>query len=228
VIIALLKTKTAANVLAACKNLLSVITARNKSQFKSWQFDRGSEFLNNKFETWIVDELGAKQMFSNIEHLWENGRAERSFATMFQKARAMIKHADLPIKTWGKAIQHAVYLKNRSPSTRLNLLSPLQFRTGEPQDFSNLRVFGCPAQIFVRSTQRGNNKLSDRSGKGTFISMSKHGNEYMFRIQRTNTVVEIDSKDVKFNETFSDCMDRKEKIIKGGRVLDPDLLEIDH
>jgi hypothetical protein len=228
VIIALLKTKTAANVLVACKKILNVITARNKSQLKSWQFDRGSEFLNNKFETWIVDELGAKQMFSNIEHPWENGRAERSFATMFQKARAMIKHADLPIKTWGKAIQHAVYLKNRSPSTRLNLLSPLQFRTGEPQDFTNLRVFGCPAQIFVRSTQRGNNKLSDRSEKGTFIGMSKHGNGYLFRIQRNNTVVEIDSKDVKFNETFSDCMDRRGKLIKGGRVLDPDLLEIEH
>ena len=147
---------------------------------------------------------------------------------MFQKARAMIKHADLPIKTWGKAIQHAVYLKNRSPSTRLNLLSPLQFRTGEPQDFTNLRVFGCPAQIFVRSTQRGNNKLSDRSEKGTFIGMSKHGNGYLFRIQRNNTVVEIDSKDVKFNETFSDCMDRRGKLIKGGRVLDQDLLEIEH
>ena len=58
--------------------------------------------------------------------------------------------------------------------------------------------------------------------------MSKHGNGYLFRIQRNNTVVEIDSKDVKFNETFSDCMDRRGKLIKGGRVLDPDLLEIEH
>jgi transposase InsO family protein len=227
VIVALLKNKTAQNVLIACKKILSVISARNKSQLKSWQFDRGSEFMNKQFEKWIVEELGAKQMFSNIEHPWENGRAERSFATMFQKARAMIKHADLPIKTWGKAIQHAVYLKNRSPSTRLDLLSPLQFRTGEPQDFTNLRVFGCPAQIFVRPSERGNNKLSDRSEKGTFLGMSKHGNGYIFRIQRINKVVEIDSKDVKFNETFSDCMDRKGKLIKGGRVLDPDLLEIE-
>jgi hypothetical protein len=111
VVIALLKNKTAANVLIACKKILNIITARNKSQLKSWQFDRGSVFMNHGSST-----EGAKQMFSNIEHPWENGRAERSFATMFQKERAMIKHADLPIKTWGKAIQHAVYLKNRSRS----------------------------------------------------------------------------------------------------------------
>ena len=39
-----------------------------------------------------------------------------------------------------------------------------------------------------------------------------------------NHVVEIDSKDVKFNETFSDCMDKKGRRIKGGRVLEPDLI----
>ncbi len=36
----------------------------------------------------------------------------------------------------------------------------------------------------------------------------------------------MDSADAKFNETFSDCMDRKGKIIKGGRVLDPDLYNV--
>jgi hypothetical protein len=36
----------------------------------------------------------------------------------------------------------------------------------------------------------------------------------------------VDSKDVKFNETFSDCRDKKGKIIEGGRVLDPDLLNL--
>jgi transposase InsO family protein len=192
VIITLLKTKTAEEVLAACKNTHRIITARSKSQLKTWQFDRGSEFLNELFEDWIVKELGASQLFSNIEHPWENGRAERSFATLFQKARAMLMYADIPNSFWGKAIVHAAFLKNRSPSTRLNFLSPLQFRTKEPQDFTRLRVFGCPAQIFVRSKQRDSNKLSKRSEKGILIGMSKLGNGYLFRIQRTNSIVEVD------------------------------------
>jgi hypothetical protein len=55
--------------------------------------------------------------------------------------------------------------------------------------------------------------------------MSTHGNGYIFRIQRSNKIIEVDSKDVKFNETFSDCIDRHGKMIKGGGVLNPDLME---
>jgi transposase InsO family protein len=224
IVIALLKTKKAEIVLNACKRIHKIIVARTKKQLKTWQFDRGSEFMNKLFDEWITCELGATQMFSNIEHPWENGRAERSFGTIFQKARAMIKYADLPNGIWGRALIHSAYLKNRSPSTRLNYLSPLQFRTKEPQDFTKLRVFGCPAQIFIRATKRGNNKLSDRSEKGIFIGMSRNGNGFIFRVKRTNTTCVIDSKDAKFNETFSDCRDRQGKIIKGGKVLDPDLI----
>jgi hypothetical protein len=224
VVIALLKTKEAKTVLAACKKIQKTISARTKSQLKTWQFDRGSEFLNDLFEEWITRELGAIQMFSNVEHPWENGRAERSFATIFQKARAMMKYADLPNGIWGKAVMHSTYLQNRCPSSRLNYLSPLQFRTGEAQDLTRLRVFGCPAQIFVRPKERQHNKFSSRSEQGTFIEMSKAGNGFIFRIKRTNTTVEVDSADVKFNETFSDCMDRKGRTIKGGRTLQPDLI----
>jgi hypothetical protein len=54
--------------------------------------------------------------------------------------------------------------------------------------------------------------------------MSKIGNGFIFRIKRTNETVDVDSADAKFNETFSDCRDRKGRIIKGGKVLDPDLI----
>jgi hypothetical protein len=87
-----------------------LISARNNnSKIKTWQFDRGGEFLNEIFEDWIVRDLGAIQLFSNVEHPWENGRAERSFSTIFAKARAMLKHADLPNGLWGKAVIHAVF-----------------------------------------------------------------------------------------------------------------------
>jgi transposase InsO family protein len=140
VVIAMLKTKAADEVLNHCKQIWKMISARNNnSKLKSWQFDRGGEFLNELFDEWIVRSLGAKQLFSNVEHPWENGRAERSFGTIFAKARAMLKYADLPNGLWGKAVQHAVFLKNRSPSSRLNFLAPLQFRTGEKIDYQKLR-----------------------------------------------------------------------------------------
>jgi transposase InsO family protein len=151
VITTLLKTKDAQTTLHACQTIHKLISARNNNvKLKSWQFDRGTEFLNDLFDNWIVKTLGAQQLFSNVEHPWENGRAERSFQSIFNKARAMLNYADLPMGLWGKAVIHAVYLKNRCPSSRLNNLAPLQFRTGKKIDFKRLRVFGCPAQILVR------------------------------------------------------------------------------
>jgi hypothetical protein len=73
---------------------------------------------------------------------------------------------------------------------------------------------------------RDHNKLFVRSESGIFIGVSKIENGYVFQVNRTNRIVEVDSKDVKFNETLSDFIDRKGKVIKGGRVLDPDILNI--
>ncbi len=155
VIVTLLKTKDAEITLAACKKTLETISARNNNiKLKTWQFDRGGEFLNDLFDEWIVRTIEAKHLFSNIEHPWENGRAERTFATIFAKARAMLMYADLPNGLWGKAVLHAVFLKNRCPSSRLQFMAPLQFRRGEKINFTRLRVFGCPAQIFVKVKDR--------------------------------------------------------------------------
>jgi hypothetical protein len=76
-------------------------------------------------------------------------------------------------------------------------MAPLQFRTGEKINLTRLRVFGCPAQIFVKVKDRENNKLSTRSEQGTFIGMSKlgNGNGFIFRI--TTSVLIILSQTVK-------------------------------
>jgi hypothetical protein len=169
-----------------------------------------------------------------VEHPWENGFAERSFQTLFSLSRSLLKHADLPDRIWGKAILHSAYLMNRSPSSALGGIAPLQFRSKEPIDLSHLRVFGSPAQIFVRSTIRNDNKLSDRSVSGTFVGVSDKGNGYIFLIKKSNalvkvdskTLVEIDSKDAKFNETFSDYRERQGKLTTAP-LIDADLRVID-
>ncbi len=102
IIIALLRNKTAEDVCRVCKKIQLLITARTGNKLLTWQFDRGTEFLNSTFEQWLKMKLGVVQRFSNIEHPWENGKAERSFQTMFALARSLLKHADLPDRLWGK------------------------------------------------------------------------------------------------------------------------------
>jgi hypothetical protein len=84
-------------------------------------------------------------------------------------------------------------------------IAPLQFRTREAIDLTHMRVFGSPAQIFVRATIRKDKKLSDRSISGTFVGISDKGNGYIFLVKKSYELVEVDSKDEKFNETFAEC-----------------------
>ena len=178
------------------------------------------------FEAWLRLELGVEQRFSNVEHPWENGKAERSFQTIFALARSLLKHADLPNKMWGKAVLHAAYIMNRTPVSNTGGLAPLQFRTQEHLDLSNMRVFGSPAQIHVRATIRADKKLSDRSVSGTFIGHSPRGNGYIFLVPKASGKAdhrdEIDSHDVKFNETFSPYRERQGKLTCDN-VIKPDL-----
>jgi hypothetical protein len=225
IIVALLKRKTAEDVQRVCKTIQLSITARTGNKLLTWQFDRGTEFLNSTFERWLKMELiGVLQRFSNIEHPWENGIAERSFQTLFTLARSLLKHADLPDRLWGKAVLHFVYINNRSPAAALGGIAPLQFRTKDPIDLHNLRLFGSPAQIFVRPTILSDQKLSDRSISGTFVGISDKGNGYIFLIDKSNRFVEIDPKDAKFNETFSDYRGRQGKLMVAP-FIDPDLRE---
>ncbi len=84
-------------------------------------------------------------------------------------------------------------------------------------------MFGCPAQIFIKPSARANTKLSDRSVQGTFLGMSTRGNGYIFLVPQSRSMIEVDSKDVLFNETFSDCRDQKGRIIPHGAAIRPDL-----
>jgi hypothetical protein len=52
--------------------------------------------------------------------------------------------------------------------------------------------------------------------------MSDKGNGYIFLIDRSNDFAEVDSKDVKFNETFSDYRGRQGKIMSAPFIA-PDL-----
>ena len=184
--IGLLKKKTAEEVCNMSRKIQTMITARTGNKLLTWQFDRGTEFLNSKFETWLKLELGVEQRFSNIEHPWENGKAERSFQTLFALTRSLLKHADLPDRLWGKAILHSTYIFNRSPSAEIGGIAPMQFRTGENIDLTHMRVFGSPAQIFVRPKLREDKKLSDRSISATFVGISSKGNGYIFLITKLN------------------------------------------
>ena len=73
----------------------------------------------------------------------QNGVAERFNRTIAENMRAMLYHAKLPKKFWTEPINTAVYLKNRSPHSYLDGLTPFEIFHGQKPNLSHLRVFGC-------------------------------------------------------------------------------------
>ena len=70
-----------------------------------------------------------------------NGVAELMNITLLEKTRAMLKTANLATSFWAEAINTACYVINRSPSTTINLKTPMEMWIGEPDDYSRLHVF---------------------------------------------------------------------------------------
>ena len=58
----------------------------------------------------------------------------------------------------------ACYIVNRNPSFGINFKTPIELWTGKPVDYSNIRVFGCPAYAHIKQ-----GKLEPRALKGVFL-----------------------------------------------------------
>ena len=61
----------------------------------------------------------------------------------------MLSNAGLSKDFWAEAISTACFLVNRSPSTAIEFKTPEEVWSGKPADYSNLRIFECPAYMHV-------------------------------------------------------------------------------
>lgn len=74
-----------------------------------------------------------------------NGKAERLNRTLIEKARCMLIATNCHLNLWLAALDTANFLRNRSPSSALNVKSPFEVFYGVLPKLSHLRVFGCEA-----------------------------------------------------------------------------------
>jgi hypothetical protein len=84
--------------------------------------------------------------------------------TLLEKAHCMLFNAGLGKEFWAEAVSTACYLVNRSPTTSIECKTPEKVWSGKPANYSNLKVFGCPAYFHVNE-----GKLESRAKKGIFI-----------------------------------------------------------
>jgi transposase InsO family protein len=130
-----------------------------------------------------------------------NGIAERAIQTLFNTTRALLHQSGMPSKFWNVAMQHATYLRNRSPTDALGGISPQEKLTGHPPDLSQLRIFGAVAYVKVDEAHR--TALSPKSRKGLYVGNSALSNSYRVMLHTGNRISFVDTVHCKIDEGIS-------------------------
>ena len=130
--------------------MMEIQTGRPIKKVRS---DNGGEYSSVAMKE-FCKKKGIQHQYTTSYTPEQNGVAERFNRTIAENMRAMLYHAKLPKKFWAEPINTAVYLKNRSPHSYLDGITPFEVFHGQKPHFSNLRVFGCLTTVHIPKQQR--------------------------------------------------------------------------
>ena len=126
----------------------------------------------------------------------ENGVAERANCTIMESVRCLLYQSSLPLYLWAEAVSTAVLMKNVSPSSYLQDMTPYERWWNQKPDVSNLRIFGCIAYVHVPAEKR--TKLDKKSVKCIMIGYCAESKGYKLFDPIARKILK--SRDVEFNE----------------------------
>ena len=116
--------------------------------------------------------------------------------------RSLLYQAKLHHSMWDYAVEHAVWLKNRLPTSALpygayfDAATPFQAYHGHKPDLESLRIFGCAAHSV---NIHGHSLTYDPKILDEHIFVGMKGNR-IWRLLNRHTKKELLTTDVKFNE----------------------------
>ena len=158
--------------------------------------DNGGEYTSKAFEEYCKGK-GIKHEFTIPYSPQQNGVSERMNRTILDMARSMIHQSKLGLEFWAEAVATAVYIRNRSPATKLKGKTPFEFWNNEKPSVDHLRVFGCKALVHVPSERR-KGKLDKRSMVCIFVGYPSDSKGY--KLFNLETRKMLRSNDVLFSE----------------------------
>ncbi|KAG8487019.1 hypothetical protein CXB51_020709 [Gossypium anomalum] len=161
-------------------------------QIKYLRIDNGLEFCSDEFNRLCKPEGIMRHL--TVRHTpQQNSVAERINRTIMEKVRCMLLNANLPKSFWAEAASTACFLINRSPSVAIEKKTPQEVWSGNPVNYSDLKIFGCPAYAHV-----DNGKLEPRSIKYVFLGYKAGVKRYkLWCLENRKVVI---SRDVVFDE----------------------------
>lgn len=167
---------------------------QTNKKIKTLRSDNGGEYCNNAFKN-IVESSGILHQTTCAYTSQQNGKAERYFRSLMDKARCLLTDANLPNKFWAEAVNTASYLLNRSPSKSIKS-TPEEVWSGKKPNLSHVKVFGCKAYTHIPTQKR--KKLDPRATPSIFVGYSLQTKGYRL-YDPVKSVIQT-SRDVTFSE----------------------------
>jgi len=112
-----------------------------------------------------------------------------------------------------EAVSTACNLVNQSPHTSIDFQIPEEVWSGNPVDYSMLRIFGCPVFSHVND-----GKLALRDVKRMFLSYTSEYKGYQIWYHDSKKVTQ--SRDVTFNGNVSMLSSGKESVVSSAGTCD--------
>ena len=126
---------------------------------KRLRTDNGGEYTGNAFEA-LLKDAGIVHETSVAYTPQQNGVAERINRTIAEMARTMMLESNLNFSFWAEAVNTAVYIRNRCPSSSLHNEIPFERAYGQVPRLNHVRVFGsmCYSKILGSAADKWSGK----------------------------------------------------------------------
>lgn len=179
-------------------NWKTLVENQYEKKIKILRTDNGGEYTSTEFEEYLQKE-GIRHEKTVPKTPEQNGVAERKNRTLVEAVRSMLSDSKLSKTFWAEALSTATYVRNRSPTTTLNDMTPYEALNGRKANVNHLRTFGCVAHVHIPKDER--DKLDSKSKRCVLLGYGSVTKGY--RLYDFNAKKVLHSRDVIFDETLS-------------------------
>jgi len=155
--------------------------------------DRGGEFTLLEFNQFCSTNGITRQLTTSYTPQ-QNGVAERS--TVMNMVHSMLSGKQIPKEFWSEAVNWAIHILNRSPTSVVKEVTPEEAWSGNKPFVHYFRVFGCIDHVHIPDKRRS--KLDDKREKCILLGVSEESKAY--RLYNPVSKKVIISRDVVFIE----------------------------
>jgi transposase InsO family protein len=177
------------------KEFITITEKQTGKCIKVLRSDEGGEYTSGAFKSYCKFH-GIQQQFTVPHTPQQNRVVDRRNRTLVECARGMLQGKNISNGFWAEVVNIVVYLKNRSPTKKLDFQTPSEILYGYKPDVSHLRVFGSSAFAHIPKDER--RKLDANSIKCVFIGYCTDQKAYKLFDPSSHKL--FASRDVMFHE----------------------------